>query len=517
MQNNAALEPVTLGARQIGLDQVVSIARQGVPVKLSEDPAWTKKIHAGAAFLQERLQSEAPLYGVNTGYGASCGVKIPPHLVPELPLHLIRYHGCGLGRPLTEQACAAVIVARLTSLSMGYSGVRMEILERLVDLLNRGIFPIIPEEGSVGASGDLTPLSYVAAALLGERTVTYKGQVVKASDALAKEGLEPVTLLPKEGLALMNGTSVMTGLACLAFDRAQKLLRLSAHISALAVEAFLGNRDHYHPDLFAKKPFRGQAQVADWIYQDLSAEHILDLEHPVQDRYSLRCAPHVLGVLADALPWMKEHIEIELNSANDNPLIDGMARKIYHGGHFYGGHIAFVMDSMKTAVANVADLLDRQVALLTDPKSNNGLPGNLSGAVGERAVINHGFKAMQISISAWTAEALKGTMPASVFSRSTENHNQDKVSMGTIAARDAVRVIELTEQVAAGSLLAMNQALSMRLRDGAIQRDELRPSLVRLHDEVNAVFPLLEEDRPMQVDLENILHHIRHNHLGCDS
>ena len=516
MQTKATPETVILGGGDISLDQLIAVARHGAKVQLSEDPDWIARMQCGADYLQELLQSNEPLYGVNTGYGASCGVSIPPHLVPELPLHLTRYHGCGLGRALTEEASAAVLVARLSSLAAGYSGVRMVLLERLVDLLNRGIFPVIPEEGSVGASGDLTPLSYVAAVLLGERKVTYKGQIVEACEAFEQEGLEPIVLLPKEGLALMNGTSVMTGLACLAYDRARNLLRLSAHITTLAVESFLGNREHYRPDLFAKKPFVGQAQVADWIYQSLSSKRELNTDHPLQDRYSLRCAPHVLGVLADALPWMKAHIETELNSANDNPLIDGLTRNVLHGGHFYGGHIAFVMDGMKTAVANIADLLDRQVALLTDPKSNNGLPGNLSGAQGERAAINHGFKAMQISISAWTAEALKGTMPASVFSRSTECHNQDKVSMGTIAARDALRVIELTEQVAAGSLLAMNQALSIRLREGTLQREALSPGLAQLHDQVNAVFPHLVEDRPMQEDLENILLLIRDQALGCD-
>jgi histidine ammonia-lyase len=204
--------------------------------------------------------------------------------------------------------------------------------------------------------------------------------------------------------------------------------------------------------------------VAAWLRADLDSDRPARNEQRLQDRYSLRCAPHVIGVLEDALPFLRQQIENELNSANDNPLIDPDGERVLHGGHFYGGHIAFAMDSLKNTVANVADLLDRQLALLVDTRYNHGLPSNLSGASGERAAINHGLKAVQISVSAWTAEALKQTMPASVFSRSTECHNQDKVSMGTIAARDALRVMELTEQVGAAMLIAARQGLALRRR-----------------------------------------------------
>jgi histidine ammonia-lyase len=223
----------------------------------------------------------------------------------------------------------------------------------------------------------------------------------------------------------------------------------------------------------------------------------------LQDRYSIRCAPHVIGVLVDALPWLRSQIETELNSSNDNPIIDPDHELILHGGHFYGGHIAFAMDSMKIAVANIADLLDRQMALLVDTKFNNGLPSNLSGAEADRAMINHGFKAVQIGTSAWTAEALKLTMPASVFSRSTECHNQDKVSMGTISARDCLRIIELTEQVAAAVLLATSQAVELRLRAGELNEAHLVPELLDMKNAVMKEFTFLAEDRPLEADLRH--------------
>ena len=268
--------------------------------------------------------------------------------------------------------------------------------------------------------------------------------------------------------------------------------------------------EHFDERLFATKPHPGQMQVAAWIRQDLAIDAPTAPLHRLQDRYSLRCAPHVLGVLADSLSWLRGFIETELNSANDNPIIDAEEERVLHGGHFYGGHIAFAMDSLKTLVANVADLLDRQLALLVDVRYNHGLPSNLSGASAERAMLNHGFKAVQIGTSAWTAEALKNTMPASVFSRSTECHNQDKVSMGTIAARDAIRVLELTEQVAAATLLAAHQGVWLRSR--AEDARPLPPALAQMHAELAKDFAPVVEDRALEAELRLCLSRIAQQH-----
>lgn len=499
-----ATDAVIIGDGRLGIEDVVDAADGRRAVRLSRDEAFRGRIARGGAYLERLLANNGTVYGVNTGYGESCTVTVPSDLVQELPLHLTRYHGCGLGRHLDEAATRAVLVTRLNSLAQGFSGVRVALLEQIELLLAHDALPLIPEEGSVGASGDLTPLSYVAAALVGERELRFRGAIRPSSEVLAELDIAPLKLKPKEGLAIMNGTSVMTALACQAWSRADYLSRLCARITALASMAMQGNRGHFDPRLFAAKPHAGQAEVADWIFKDLPDDSDDDRIR-LQDRYSVRCAPHVIGVLRDALPWMRRDIENELNSANDNPLIDGDAEWVLHGGHFYGGHIAFVMDAMKTAVANLADLLDRQVALLVDSKFNHGLPQNLSGASAERAMINHGFKGVQIGTSAWTAEALKLTMPASVFSRSTECHNQDKVSMGTIAARDCLRVLELSEQVAAGALLAANQGLSLRLRTGALRTDALPASVLAFHQQVSALSAVVTEDRPLEADLRATL------------
>jgi histidine ammonia-lyase len=448
---------------------------------------------------------------VNTGYGDSCTARVPPDLVAELPLHLLRYHGCGLGDCLDEDSTAAVLICRLNSLAQGYSGVRWELLERLEALIRHRVLPFIPQEGSVGASGDLTPLSYVAAALVGERDVLFEGRRRRAADVLEAIGQSPFVLAPKEALALMNGTAVMTALACFAWTRAEYLSRLCARVTALAAIALRGNRAHFDPRLFAAKRHAGQNEVAAWIFGDLACDETDSVR--LQDRYSIRCAPHVIGVVRDALSWMRRDIENELNSANDNPLIDPDSGTIFHGGHFYGGHIAFAMDALKTGVANLADLMDRQLALLVDARYNDGLPANLSGSSGERAAINHGFKAVQIAVSAWAAEALKLTMPASVFSRSTECHNQDKVSMGTIAARDCLRVLALTEQVAAALILACAQAVALRraLCPAAFPEKSTEPPLVFV-DALFESFEFVEEDRAMESDLREMTARIRDRH-----
>ena len=489
------------------IEEIVAVAEKAAAASLSAAPEFHAAIARGADFLDRRLAEDGVIYGVTTGFGDSCTVAIEPELIAALPRHLYVFHGCGLGAHFTPSETRAAIATRLTSLCKGFSGVSVGLLEQLVDVLRHDIVPAIPCEGSVGASGDLTPLSYLAAVLCGEGEVLRGGAVVPAASALSEAGITPLRLRPKEALAIMNGTAVMTALACLNYVRAEYLTRLATRISALASFALDGNAEHFDLTLFSVKPHPGQQSVAGWLRQDLPVQISSANDKRLQDRYSIRCAPHVIGVLADALPWLRSYIENELNSANDNPIVDAVGERILHGGHFYGGHIAFAMDSMKNAVANLADLLDRQMALLVDSRYNNGLPANLSGVTGARAAINHGLKALQISVSAWTAEALKLTMPASVFSRSTECHNQDKVSMGTIAARDCTRVLELTEQVAVGLLITVRQAAWLRCRVNPALAPG--PSLQAMIDVLSGDIAVIEEDRRLEPDLRLLLERLR--------
>ncbi|KFN42939.1 histidine ammonia-lyase [Arenimonas oryziterrae DSM 21050 = YC6267] len=495
------------GSDRLRIEDVVALAQRRGEPRLNADPAFRARIQRGADFVDRLIAEDGVVYGISTGYGDSCTVNIPPALIAELPHHLYTYHGCGLGRFLDADETRAVLATRLASLAQGMSGVSLCLLEQLEALLRHDILPRIPAEGSVGASGDLTPLSYVAAVLCGEREVSLGGETLAATEALARHQLTPLQLRPKEGLAIMNGTAVMTALACLAWQRADYLSRLCTRLTAFNVLASAGNAHHFDEALFAVKPHAGQQRIAARLREDLHCERPTRNDQRLQDRYSLRCAPHVIGVLEDALPFFRDTIENELNSANDNPIIDPDQELVLHGGHFYGGHIAFAMDSMKNLVANLADLMDRQMALLVDARYNHGLPANLSAATGPRAAINHGLKALQISVSAWTAEALKLTMPASVFSRSTECHNQDKVSMGTIAARDCLRVLELTEQVAAALLVTARQGIALRQR---VQPDlSIGDELASMMADLEVRVPLIEEDRALDRELLGLVNAIR--------
>jgi len=500
---------IVFGKQRLTIEDINAIAAGNSIAVLNDDDNYRKTINKGTEFLDNLLAEDGVIYGVTTGYGDSCTVTVPMNLVNDLPHHLVKYHGCGMGKYFDQASGRAILAARLCSLTQGYSGVSWTLLKQLELLIQNDIVPLIPEEGSVGASGDLTPLSYVAATLLGERQVIYKEEIRNTADVFAELNIEPIRLKPKEGLAIMNGTAVMTGLACMAYQRAEYLAKLSSRITAFVSWATHGNSHHFDEILFSVKPHSGQQQVASWIRDDLNMHDHSRNSQRLQDRYSIRCAPHVIGCLMDALPWLRSLIENELNSANDNPIIDPEREYVLHGGHFYGGHIAMAMDTMKSCIANLADLMDRQMALMMDTKFNHGLPANLSGSTGSEQPINHGFKAVQIAISAWTAEALKNTMPASVFSRSTECHNQDKVSMGTIAARDCLRNLELVEQVCAASLLACVQAAYIRIEQNGEDLSEKNPQMFAMYQNILQFFDPVISDRPLEGVLRETMSYIQ--------
>ena len=491
---------ITIGSSKLRIDEVVAIANGSAQIVLDDSPAFRKKLNRSVELLDHLMAKGEIIYGVTTGFGASCETPVPPALSAAMATNLVRFHGCGTGRIFDPTEAAAIMVVRLASLAQGRSGVRPILLERMCDLINRRILPRIPAEGSVGASGDLTPLSYIAAVLIGEREVTVNGRITPATDALAEARLKPIELRPKESLALMNGTSVMTGLACIAYDQARRLARWASAITAMATDVLHSNRWHFDQRLFLAKPHAGQLACDRWIADDIEYSRTEPKHNGrIQDHYSIRCAPHVIGVLLDSLTFIRTLLETEINSSNDNPLFDPATGDVLHGGNFYGGHPCMAMDLLKIGVANIADLIDRQMALLCNPHTNNGLPADLVARAGKDQVSHHGFKAMQISASALTAEALKLTMPASVFSRSTESHNQDKVSMGTIAARDALRIIELTETVLAIVQLAVCQAVDLRPSEDSHRRSR------ELHQAIRAVVPMNEADRRMDVDIQRVL------------
>jgi histidine ammonia-lyase len=483
---------------------MVAVARGNARVKLSRKRSFWEQIRRSESMLYAAIKDCVPVYGVNTGYGKSCGKRLTEgQVLKRREDNLIRFHGCGTGEPIGIPATRAAMLCRLLCLSGGYSGVSVDLLKQLVAFINHGITPIVPCEGSVGASGDLTPMSYVAAALTGEREVFYRGRRMPAAEALKLSGLAPYAFAPKEAISMLNGTSTMTGIAVLAVERAERIINASVCATALAMHALKGKVLHFHPVIGKAKPFPGQIHVAGHLTELLQAAKSVDsLESHapdnLQDPYSLRCAPQIIGVLCDALTWIRKWVETEANSANDNPIFDPETGQPLMSGNFYGGHMAFAMDALKAALASIADMSDRQVALLVDPSLNRGLPADLVRVEGESFLFHHGFKAMSLSASALTAEALKLTMPAASFSRSTESHNQDKVSMGTIAARDAERICTLTERVLAIHLLAAAQGCEIR------GNTDVRPNILALIKEIRSISETVFEDREMDGDIERL-------------
>lgn len=510
MKKNNNKAAIVIDGSHVSFNDIIAVARYGVPVQISKSGKFVKAMEKTQKMLLESMRKGIPVYGVTTGYGKSCGKRMPHDIAMKNGVNILRFHGCGTGDPIGIEETRAAMLCRIICLARGYSGVSIALLQQLADFLNYGITPIVPCEGSVGASGDLTPMSYIGACLMGERDVVYQDKIMPAKKALKLAGLKPYNYLPKEPLAIVNGTTTMTGIAVIAVESAWRILSAAIYATALSIHALKGNARHYHPVIAQAKPFPGQAFVAAQIINLLKTKvSVRQLEDDsldtLQDPYSLRCAPQVAGVLYDGLDWIKKWVEIEANSSNDNPIFDPATGEVMMGGNFYGGHIAFAMDGLKAALASVADMCDRQIMLLVSPNLNRGLPGDLVRKTDKNKGLHHGFKAMSISSSALTAEALKATMPAASFSRSTESHNQDKVSMGTIAARDAERICTLTERVLAIHLLAAAQACDIR------SNITTRPHLADIMEKIRLVSAPVLEDRAMDKDIENICMAIKYS------
>lgn len=498
-QDIATTKYIEIGEAEIMIDQIIEVARGAAKVRISDDQVFVKRMNNSVKALGKAIKAGEHIYGVTTGYGSSCGNWVEQSEIEELGRNLIRYHGCGTGDLLGIPQVRAGMLCRMICLAKGYSGVSLDLLGALADFLNHGLTPCVPSEGSVGASGDLTPMSYIAAALSGEREVFFQGERMPAAEALEKAGLDPYSFKPKEPLAMLNGTSIMTGIAAIVVEQSRYILDAAAKATALCLHGLSGHAHHFHQTLFAAKPFSGQekiaAQIRDLLKSESSPPESVD-PNTFQDPYSIRCTPHVLGVLADSLDWIVDWIETEANSSNDNPLIDLQTGQLLMGCNFYGGHIALAMDSIKITLANVADLCDRQIALLVDPRFSRGLPMNLVNGPGTNRKIHHGFKAAQITASSITAEALRESAPASIFSRSTESHNQDKVSLGTIAAKNAATINTLVSKVIAVQLLCGAQACRLR---GSINK---RPALVPVLAAIESISLPNDSDRPMGTDIE---------------
>ncbi|MCJ8328168.1 MAG: aromatic amino acid ammonia-lyase [Campylobacterales bacterium] len=476
-------------------------------IRISDKEEFVKALSHTHNFLMNQIKDGKPIYGITTGYGSSGKNYVSYEDSETLQKNLFRFHGCGIGKNLSKKVCKYAVIMRTISLSKARSGVSLELLKRLELLIEKDIIPIIPSQGSVGASGDLTPLSYIAAVIAGEREVYYNNKIRDVKDVYAELNIKDYTFKPKEALAIMNGTTIMSAIALDALEEFEVILDSMESYVAGMFEVLLGDDTPVSDFVHNSKPFSGQIKSAKNIKNKISDSKLThgrddrydkffeDNELNIQDTYSMRCAPQVLGVIRDNLEISKNWVETEINSVNDNPLIDGENEKIYTSGNFYGGYVAHAMDTLKICAANLADLLDKEFALLVDSKFNRGLGENLKIS---KEPYYHGFKAMQISLSSLSADVIKNTTAASIHSRPTESLNQDKVSMGTTAALDFSKMMPDLHNMLSIAFIGMAQAVDIR------GNEKVSSHLKNIYLETRKIVEPLIEDRRMDFDIKNI-------------
>ncbi len=471
--------------------------------KIEISPAVLERTTDSFEFLKEFSENKI-IYGVNTGFGPMAQYRIKDEDRLQLQFNLIRSHSSGTGKPLDPVYVKASILARLNTLSLGMSGVHPSLINLMAELINRDITPLIFEHGGVGASGDLVQLAHLALVLIGEGEVFYKGERIPTATAFEKEGLEPINVEIREGLALMNGTSVMTGIGVVNVHFAKKLLDWSIISSCAINEIVQAYDDHYSAELNNTKRHRGQQLVAQRMRDGLKGsslirkreEHLYSGENnedvfkeKVQEYYSLRCVPQILGPVLDTIDHTAETLENEFNSANDNPIIDVKNKHVYHGGNFHGDYIALEMDKLKIAITKLTMLAERQLNYLLNSKINEVLPpfANL-GTLG----FNFGMQGVQFTAVSTTAENQMLSNPMYVHSIPNNNDNQDIVSMGTNAAVITAKVVDNAFEVLAIEMITIVQSI-----DALEQKDKISPVTRKMYDTIREIVPVFKEDMVM--------------------
>jgi len=441
-------------------------------------------------------------YGVNTGFGRFVSAHVPEELAEELQLRLLRSHACGVGEPYPDEVVRGAMLLRANALAKGYSGARVETVELLVACLNRTVLPVVPARGSVGASGDLTPLAHLALPLVGEGEAVVDGERLDGGAALRRVGLEPIRLASKEGLSLVNGTQFMAAMAALGVVRARRLAGTADLACALSLEALQGSRTSFMPAVHRARPLKGQQEAAANVWRLLEGSAIVESHRwcdKVQDAYSLRCAPQVHGACRDLLDYVEATVVVELNAATDNPLVLLEEGEIVSAGNFHGQPLAFALDALAIAVAELASISERRIERLVNPTLSDGLPPFLV----EEGGLNSGFMIPQYVAAALVSENKVLAHPASVDSIPTSAGQEDHVSMGNAAGLKALRVLDNVERTLAIELLAGTQAIEFL---APLQPGE---GVRAVHDFVRTLSTRLVEDRSLSADIERVADAIR--------
>ena len=480
------MKSIEITGEHLTIEQVVEIARNGLSVQISLEAL--KRVAKARAVVDHLVENNRIVYGITTGFGMFSDVYISSEDAETLQRNLLVSHACGVGNPLPTDAVRATMVLRANALLKGHSGIRPETLSLLVEMLNAKVHPVIPEKGSLGASGDLAPLAHMALVLIGEGEAVYQGEVLPGAEAMKRAGLTPTILSSKEGLALINGTQVMTGIGVLAYWDAENLVKQADVIAAMTLEALDGIIDPFDARIHELRPHPGQIVTAKNIRRILAGSgHVTRQgEKRVQDAYTLRCIPQIHGASKDALSYVRDKLEIEINAVTDNPLIFPETGDVISQGNFHGQPMALAFDFLGIAMSEMANVSERRLERLVNPNIS-GLPGFLAKEGG----LNSGFMIVQYSAASLVSENKILAHPASVDSIPSSANQEDHVSMGTIAARKAVEIVGNVKYVLAMEWMAACQAYDLKEMDACAPATQAGRSLLR------ELVPFLEKDQVM--------------------
>ena len=494
-----------LSGQPLSLPQIAAIARASTELRIA--PSAIARMEASCEIVRRATAGHLPVYGINTGFGKLCDVAIPGDELAALQLNLVRSHACGLGAALSEPETRVIMALRANTLARGLSGVRPEVAHTLALMVNRGVYPVIPSKGSVGASGDLAPLAHLALCAIGEGEACYGGRRIPARAALDRAAIAPLRLEAKEGLALLNGTQALTAVGALALWRATRLAGLADIAGSLTLLGLLGTPAAFDARIHAARPHPGQSLVAARLRALLQESDLAPgrrtTRPPVQDAYSLRCMPQVHGAVRGALRFATDTVEIETGSATDNPLVFADPAAVLSGGNFHGAPLALAFDCAAIALTTLGGIAERRIDRLVNPDLNRGLPAFLAAHPG----VSSGFMIAHVAAVSLLNESKVLGHPASTDSVPTSGGQEDHVSMGMTAALKLRTIVENGEYIAAIELLAACEAL--RYRDPL----DPGPILRQVCDTVRAIAPPLAADRPLSADIEALAHQIREGHF----
>lgn len=491
------MKTLSIDGNSLTIAELCEVAENRRPVELAS--AARKNVEKARALVESLLKSNRTAYAVNTGVGKLSDVRIRPNQIRELQLNLVRSHAAGVGEPLSESETRAMMLLRANSLSKGNSGIRPLVIEQLCGMLNRGVHPVIPSQGSVGASGDLAPLAHLALGVIGEGDAIYEGKRISVSEALRKAGIKPLTLEAKEAISLINGTQTMLALGALALNLAEILADSSDVIGALSLDALLGTDAAFDERIHRARPHPGQLETAANLRRMIAGSKLRQSHidcNRVQDAYSLRCMPQVHGAVRDALTHCRRVFEIEINSAVDNPLVFTAKNggDIISGGNFHGEPLAFSLDFLGIALSALAGISERRIERLVNPALSDGLPPFLATGAG----LNSGFMLAQVTAAALVSENKVLAHPASVDSITTSANKEDYVSMGMTAAIKLKKILQNTTNVLAIEAMAAAQALDLRAPLRSSARCEKAKAAIR------KVSAPVKEDRVLANDFAAI-------------